>query len=95
VDKPDKEASPSTSTFKPTQQSVTPSISSFCDARVYIPTDLVVKQCSRSKLPNCNFCKSHQNLFEVGKLKWGTVHEAKPDAISTEKLNMKVKRTIY
>jgi hypothetical protein len=69
--------------------------SSFCDARVFIATDVIVKQCSRSKLEGCKFCKSHQRLFEEGNLKYGTIHEVKPDCISTEKLNMKVKRTIY
>jgi hypothetical protein len=69
--------------------------SSFCEARVFVATDLLVKQCSRSKIPNCNFCKLHQRVLENGGLKYGTINEAKPDCISTEKLNMKVKRTIY
>lgn len=73
----------------------TPTGSSFCDARVFIPADLVVKQCSRSKVDNKNFCKLHQRLHEEGKLKYGTIHEQKPESISTEKLKMKVKRNIY
>lgn len=67
----------------------------FCDARVFIPSELIVKQCSRSKLNGSSFCKIHDKLNQTGNLKYGTIHEAKPDSISTEKLNMKVKRTIY
>lgn len=69
--------------------------SSFCLARVFIANNLVVKQCSRSKLQGQHFCKSHQRLFEEGNLKYGTINDPKPDSISTEVLNMKVKRTIY
>lgn len=66
-----------------------------CDARVFISNDLVVKQCSRSKFNGQLFCKTHQKLYDEGNLKYGTIHEEKPDVISTEKLNMKVKRIIY
>lgn len=69
--------------------------STFCDARVFIPSELIVKQCSRSKLNGSSFCKIHDKLNQTGNLKYGTIHETKPDSISTEKLNMKVKRTIY
>lgn len=68
---------------------------SYCDARVFIQSELIVKQCSRSKLNGQSFCKTHQKQYETGTLKYGTIHQAKPDSISTEKLNMKVKRTIY
>jgi hypothetical protein len=66
-----------------------------CDARVFIATDLVVKQCSRTKIDGSNFCKLHQRLHEEDKLKYGTIYDDKPDCISTEKLKMKVKRNIY
>lgn len=68
---------------------------SYCDARVFIQNELIVKQCSRSKLNGQSFCKTHQKLYDEGNLKYGTVHEEKPDIISTQQLNMKVKRTIY
>ncbi len=71
------------------------STSIYCNARVFIPNELLVKQCSRCKLEGSSFCKIHHQLNQKGKLKYGTIHEAKPDSISTEKLNMKVKRTIY
>lgn len=67
----------------------------FCDARIFIPSSLTVKQCSKNKVAGCNFCKMHQRLYEEGKLKYGTVHETKPEAISTPALNLRVKRTIY
>lgn len=67
----------------------------FCDARIFIPSSLTVKQCSKNKVSGCNFCKMHQRLYEEGKLKYGTVHETKPEAISTPALNLRVKRTIY
>jgi hypothetical protein len=67
----------------------------YCDARVYTANELVVKQCSRCKLEGSSFCKIHDKLNQNGKLKYGTIHETKPDCISTERLNMKVKRTIY
>lgn len=66
-----------------------------CDARVFIASDLVVKQCSRSKIEGSNFCKLHQRLHEENKLKYGTIHDDKPDCISTERLKMKQKRNIY
>lgn len=66
-----------------------------CEARVYIPTELLVKQCSRSKIEGQQFCKLHNRLFEEGKLKYGTIRDEKPDAISTSALNLKVKRKIY
>lgn len=66
-----------------------------CDARVFIASDLVVKQCSRSKIEGSNFCKLHQRLHAEDKLKYGTIHDDKPDCISTEKLKMKQKRNIY
>lgn len=67
-----------------------------CEARVYIASDLVVKQCSRSKLNDeCRFCKTHQKQADTNTLKWGTIHDPKPDAISTAKLNAKAKRKIY
>lgn len=66
-----------------------------CEARVFIPNDLIVKQCSRMSLNGQSFCKTHQKLYDEGNLKYGTIHEAKPDSISTEKLKMKVKRIIY
>lgn len=69
--------------------------STHCDARVFIANELTVKQCSRCKLDGSSFCKTHHKLSQSGSLKYGTIHEAKPDSISTEKLNMKVKRTIY
>lgn len=80
---------------KQNDQSSSSSSSSFCDARVFVANELIVKQCSRSKLEGCNFCKSHQKLYEEGKLKYGTIHEPKPDILSTEKLKMRVKRNIY
>jgi hypothetical protein len=67
-----------------------------CEARIYIASELIVKQCSRSKLhDNCKFCKTHHKQFETNSLKWGTIHDPKPDAISTAKLNAKAKRKIY
>lgn len=66
-----------------------------CEARVFIAADLVVKQCSRAKVDGSTFCKLHQKLQEEGKLKYGTIHDVKPDSISTDKLKMKVKRNIY
>jgi hypothetical protein len=77
------------------KEAKTSSLSLCCDARVFIPNELIVKQCSRSKLDGESFCKTHQKLFDEGNLKYGTIHEAKPDSISTEKLKMKVKRIIY
>lgn len=71
------------------------STSTYCDARVFVKNELIVKQCSRCKLEGSSFCKVHHKLNQKGKLKYGTIHEAKPDSISTEKLNMTVKRTIY
>lgn len=83
-----------------TSKVITPSThidgqTSFCDARVYIPSELIVKQCSRSKFANCKFCKMHQKHYDEGKLKYGTVFDAKPAAISTPALNLKVKRKLY
>lgn len=66
-----------------------------CDARVYLQNDLVVKQCSRPRLPECNLCKIHQKLKDEGKLKYGTIHDEKPECISTEKLNAKIRRKLY
>lgn len=71
------------------------STSTYCDARVFIANDMIVKQCSRCKIDGSSFCKTHHDLNAKGKLKYGTIYETKPDSISTEKLNMKVKRTIY
>lgn len=75
--------------------STSSSSSCYCDARVFLKNELIVKQCSRCKLEGSSFCKIHHKLNQNGQLKYGTIHEAKPDSISTEKLNMKVKRTIY
>jgi hypothetical protein len=66
-----------------------------CDARIFLANDLVVRQCSRSKLVGSNFCKMHQQKVESGKLKYGTIHEDKPEEISTPKLRSKIKRNIY
>lgn len=66
-----------------------------CEARVFVSTDLVVKQCSRSKMAESNLCKLHQRLKDEGKLKYGTINEEKPACISTAKLNTKVRRKIY
>jgi hypothetical protein len=66
-----------------------------CEARVFIASDLIVKQCSRPKLEGHKLCKLHQRLHEEGKLKYGTIHEDKPACISTAKLNQKVRRKIY
>lgn len=71
------------------------SMSTNCVARVFVANELIVKQCSRCKLEGSSFCKIHHQLNQSGKLKYGTIHDAKPDSISTEKLNMKIKRTIY
>ena len=78
-----------------TEENALASTSTYCDARVFIANELIVKQCSRCKLDGSSFCKIHHKLNQKGQLKYGTIHEAKPDSISTEKLNMKVKRTIY
>jgi hypothetical protein len=66
-----------------------------CEARVFVASDLIVKQCSRPKLEGGNLCKLHQRLQNEGKLKYGTMQEEKPACISTAKLNMKVRRKIY
>jgi hypothetical protein len=66
-----------------------------CEARVFVSSDLVVKQCSRSKMAESNLCKLHQRLKDEGKLKYGTINEEKPACISTAKLNTKVRRKIY
>lgn len=66
-----------------------------CMARVYLASELVVKQCSRAQLDGKEFCKLHQKLHEEGKLKYGTINEDKPDCISSEKLKLKTKRNIY
>lgn len=66
-----------------------------CEARVFIASDLIVKQCSRPKLDGHKLCKLHQRLHEEGKLKYGTIHEDKPACISTAKLSQKVRRKIY
>jgi hypothetical protein len=66
-----------------------------CEARVFVASDLIVKQCSRPKLEGGDLCKLHQRLKNEGKLKYGTVQEEKPACISTAKLNMKVRRKIY
>jgi hypothetical protein len=71
------------------------SLSTQCEARVFIAADLIVKQCSRPKLEGGNLCKLHQRLKNEGKLKYGTIQEEKPACISTAKLNMKVRRKIY
>lgn len=69
--------------------------STLCIARVFIQSELKVKQCSRHKLDGQNFCKLHLKLHQNNTLKYGTIHDQKPDEISTEKLNRKVKRNIY
>lgn len=66
-----------------------------CEARLFIQSQLAVRQCSRSKLANCRFCGIHQKLFEQNKLKWGTMNDEKPEEISTAKLKQKVKKTLY
>jgi hypothetical protein len=66
-----------------------------CCARVFVQSDLVVKQCSRFQIPESTFCKMHQQQFDGGKLKYGTIHDPKPECISTAKLNMKVRKKIY
>jgi hypothetical protein len=66
-----------------------------CEARLFIQSELVVRQCSRSKLDNCRFCKTHQKQFDSNSLKWGTIHDDKPDEISTAKLKQKMKKTLY
>lgn len=66
-----------------------------CEARLFIQSELAVRQCSRSKLENCRFCKTHQKQFDSNTLKWGTIHDQKPDEISTAKLKQKVKKTLY
>jgi hypothetical protein len=66
-----------------------------CEARLFIQSELVVRQCSRSKLDNYRFCKTHQKQFDSNSLKWGTIHDDKPDEISTAKLKQKMKKTLY
>lgn len=67
----------------------------FCNARVFISNELIVKQCSKSNISGCQFCKLHQRQHDEGKLKYGTINDKKPDAISTPALRLRVKRTIY
>lgn len=90
-----KEACTSQSITKEDVKALKTTVDALCDARVYIPTELLVKQCSRSKIEGQQFCKLHNRLFEEGKLKYGTINDEKPDAISTSALNLKVKRKIY
>lgn len=66
-----------------------------CEARLFIQNELVVRQCSRNKWNNCRFCKTHQKQFDNNALKWGTIHDDKPEDISTAKLKLKVKKTLY
>lgn len=66
-----------------------------CEARIYIPNEIVVRQCCRSKLENGKFCKTHQKQYDSNTLKWGTIHDEKPEEISTAKLKLKQKKTLY
>lgn len=66
-----------------------------CEARLFIHNELVVRQCSRGKMENSRFCKTHQKQFDSNTLKWGTIHDEKPEEISTAKLKHKVKKTLY
>ncbi len=66
-----------------------------CEARLFIQNELVVRQCSRSKMENSKFCKTHQKQFDSNTLKWGTIHDEKPEEISTAKLKQRVKKTLY
>ena len=66
-----------------------------CEARIFVASDLQVKQCSRPKLEGGQLCKLHQRLKNDGKLKYGTIHEEKPACISTAKLDLKMRRKIY
>jgi hypothetical protein len=69
--------------------------SNMCEARLYIASELCVRQCSRSKFESGRFCKTHQKQFDANALKWGTIHDDKPEEISTAKLKNKVKKTLY
>jgi cellulose synthase/poly-beta-1,6-N-acetylglucosamine synthase-like glycosyltransferase len=73
----------------------TSSNTNMCEARLYISSELSVRQCSRSKHENGRFCKTHQKQFDANSLKWGTIHDDKPDEISTAKLKNKTKKTLY
>jgi hypothetical protein len=66
-----------------------------CEARLFIQSELMVRQCSRSKMENCKFCKTHQKQYDSNALKWGTIHDDKPEEISTAKLKQKVRKTLY
>jgi hypothetical protein len=66
-----------------------------CCARVFVPNELLVKQCSRFQVNDGQFCKMHQQQCDNKSLKYGTIFDPKPECISTAKLNSKVRRKIY
>lgn len=66
-----------------------------CEARVFVQSELATKRCARLKKEGCSFCKQHQKFASQGRLKYGTITDEKPEEISSAKLNMMVKRTIY
>lgn len=80
---------------KPKQEVSENNNTDLCIARIFLSSQLKVKQCSRHKLDGQEFCTLHHKLNQENKLKYGTIKEKKPDEISTEKLKRKVKRNIY
>lgn len=59
-----------------------------CIARCFKRCDLDLVQCSLRHYPDKDFCKRHQNMFDNGTLKFGTIN----DKIKEKEPKTKVKR---
>lgn len=57
--------------------------------------DLEIKQCSKPKIEDCDFCGLHMRLNEENKLKYGKINDPLPDELRPEILNEKKLNKIY
>jgi len=64
-----------------------------CIARLFRKKDMEVFQCSRRK-KECDFCKKHEKMYDEDRLKYGTINDDIPEALSEKKLIKIKKKTI-
>lgn len=65
-----------------------------CIARLFRKKDMEVFQCSRRK-KECDFCKKHEKMNDEDRLKYGTINDDVPEALSEKKLIKIKKKTIF
>lgn len=64
-----------------------------CKARIYKQNEVIVSQCMKKKIDDCEFCKKHERMFKNDKLQYGTIDEPIPEIIE-KKLIKKKKNTL-